>query len=90
LRTEAETGSTQARFRAAKLAGEQAVLGLPRWKFYLLIILSVVVGGVIEKLCVSRYSVPEFEAFLLSMVGVVLFGLLAGVVIRRVSRREIP
>jgi len=63
---------------------------MPRWGFYLLIVFAVVVGDLVEKFLVSRYSLPESEAFLFSFIPVIVLGLLAGVVIRRVSRREIP
>ena len=86
----AERTPTQRGPLAAYLAGKDSALGLPRWGFYLLIIIAVVVGDEVEKLLVSRYSLPESKAFLLSFVPVILFGLLVGVVIRRLSRREIP
>ncbi len=75
-------------FQAAKLAGKQAVLGMPRWKFYLLIILAVVIGNMVEKWLISKYSLPEFKAFLLSFVAVILLGLLAGFALRSGARRE--
>jgi hypothetical protein len=81
---------TRAQFQAAYFAGKQTVLGLPRWGFYLMIIFAVVVGDVVEKLLVSRYSLPESEAYLLPFIPVILFGLLVGIVLRRGSRREIP
>lgn len=81
---------TRAEFQAAYFAGRQAFLGLPRWGFYLMIILAVVVGDVVEKLLVSRYSLPESEAFLLSFIPIILLGLLTGVLIKRLSRREVP
>jgi hypothetical protein len=88
-KNEPDETPTRTEFQAAYFAGKQAVLGLPRWGFYLLIILAVVVGDVVEKSLVSRYSLPEPEAFLLSFIPVILLGLLTEVVIRRLSRREI-
>ena len=88
--TNNEPGKAQARALAAHLAEKVPGLDMPRWGFYLLIVFAVVVGDLVEKFLVSRYSLPESEAFLFSFIPVIVLGLLAGVVIRRVSRREIP
>jgi hypothetical protein len=69
-------------------SGKHALLGLPRWTFYLLIVLGVVIGDAFENLLVSRYSVPKLEAFSLSLARVMLLASLARVVITRVFHRE--
>jgi hypothetical protein len=74
----------------AYLAGKQAVLDLPRWKFFLVILLGIVVGNIVRDLLVFKYSLPHFAVFALSLSAAVLAGLLCGFVLRRGSRPEIP
>jgi hypothetical protein len=78
----------KASIRSAYQAGKLAVLDMPPWKFFLLIILALVIGVTVEKWLVSRYALLEFTAFLLSLVAVVLFGCLAKLVMKFGRRRH--
>jgi len=79
-------------FLSAYLAGK-TVMGIPRWKFYLIVIFAMVVGNVVRDWLVSKFSLPRSEAFLLASVAVALYGLTVGLflrfAVRRGSRREI-
>jgi len=76
-----EDSSKKSDFKTAYGAGKRTVLGLPRWRFYLLVILGIVVGNVVKGWLISRYSLPRSEACFLATVAVIVFGSVAGLVI---------
>ena len=91
---ELDNGSTRTDFLSAYLAGKTIVVGMRRWRLYLVVILAIVVGNVVQVWLVSEYSLPRFEVFMLASIFVLLYGLAVGLFLllakRRGSRREIP
>ncbi len=87
--TDNEPERAPTRVESAYLAGRKTVLGMPRWKFYLFLILAMAFGDLVDKELASRLSIPQSEASLLSLVAVVLFGILIGLIIRHSSRKEV-
>jgi len=65
-----ETAPQKSDFISAYNAGRQAVLRTPRWKFYGFIVVGVVIGSSLAKWFVSKHSLPEFKASLLSFIAV--------------------
>ncbi len=84
-----EPDKAQTRAVAADLTEKVPGLDMPRWGFYLLIIFAAVVGDEAETFLISRYSLPEAQAFLFSFIPVIMLSLLARVVIKRLSRQGI-
>ena len=64
-------------------------LGVPRWRFGAFIILCIILGNVFRNFLVSKYSLPQSEAFFFSFIAVVLFGMVCGLVLGYFSRRVV-
>jgi len=71
--------SKQSDVKAAYDAGRQGVLRIPRWRLFLGVILSIVIGNLVKGWVIARYSLSRSEAFLSATVAVILFASMWGV-----------
>jgi uncharacterized membrane protein YjjB (DUF3815 family) len=89
---EPANGPARTEFLSAYLVGK-TVVGIPRWRLYLIVIFAIVVGNIVRDLLVYKYSIPRSEAFVLASIAVALYGLTVGLflrfAVRRGLRREI-
>jgi hypothetical protein len=71
-------------------AGRSRVFEMPRWRFFLLVLLGIVVENVVRGWLVAKYSLPRSEATFYATIAVALYGLIAAGVLAFSSRKQRP
>ena len=72
-------------FLTGYAAGRDAVKDKFGPHILVIVAMGFIIGGIVLRWLVARYSLPQSEGFMVSLVAVLVFGLLAGFVVSHAS-----